>query len=266
MWPDSRFAVFAGTETVIIAGSTWPQDEELLVRFLNQTEMKIKWIIAPHEIHEAGINRLESQIRKPSQRYTSLKNDPLIETDVIIVDTIGILSSLYQYGSLAYIGGGFGKGIHNTLEAATFWLPVIFGPKYQKFREAVDLVERKAAFPVHDYLSLDNVLSQLLKDPSSLKASGEAAKKLVKDNLGATKHIIDQTMDAGESKWCQKFILKKAYYPVKTKGIKQRPPRFSGRPNSLTLFEKFIPVFSPWFRLINYERKSAKNWELRFFF
>ena len=196
---DSRFTEFAGAASVIIAGSTWPQDEELLVRFLNETEKKIKWIIAPHEINEAGINRLEGQIRKKSQRYTSLQHDRLRETDVIIVDTIGILSSLYQYGSLAYIGGGFGKGIHNTLEAATFGLPVIFGPKYQKFQEALDLVKREAAFPVQDYTTLENVLSQFLNDPSLLKTSGDSAKRLVKENIGATQQILDLTLGTGES-------------------------------------------------------------------
>ncbi|MCK5465154.1 MAG: 3-deoxy-D-manno-octulosonic acid transferase, partial [Bacteroidales bacterium] len=183
----------------IIAGSTWPQDEELLVRYINQTDRQIKWIIVPHEIHESGITRLAGQIHKKCQRYTSLIDCELPQTVVVIVDTIGILSSLYQYAKVAYIGGGFGKGIHNTLEAATFGLPVIFGPKYQKFQEAVDLVATEAAFSIHDYASFDSVLSNLLDDPLLLSDSGESAKKLVLDNLGATKQILDLTRDQPKS-------------------------------------------------------------------
>ena len=196
---DSRFTAFTGSTFTIIAGSTWPQDEELLVRYINQTDRQIKWIIVPHEIHESGITRLSSQVHKKCQRYTSLTNSELSQTTVIIVDTIGILSSLYQYGKVAYIGGGFGKGIHNTLEAATFGLPLIFGPKYQKFQEAVDLVANAAAFPVHDYTAFDSVLSNLLDDPLLLSTSGESARKLVLENLGATEQILDLTLDQPKS-------------------------------------------------------------------
>jgi 3-deoxy-D-manno-octulosonic-acid transferase len=195
---DPRFTAFTGSTPTIIAGSTWPQDEELLVRYINQTDRPIKWVIAPHEIHESGITRLAGQIQKKYQRYTSLIDSDLPQTEVIIVDTIGILSSLYQYGKVAYIGGGFGKGIHNTLEAATFGLPVIFGPKYQKFQEAVDLVATEAAFPVHDYGSFESILNNLLDDQVFLKTSGESAKKLVLDNLGATEQILDLTLKQPE--------------------------------------------------------------------
>ena len=196
---DPGFTAFTGSVPIIIAGSTWPQDEELLVRYINQTDRQLKWIIVPHEIHESGITRLAGQIHKKCQRYTSLIDCELPQTVVVIVDTIGILSSLYQYAKVAYIGGGFGKGIHNTLEAATFGLPVIFGPKYQKFQEAVDLVATEAAFSIHDYASFDSVLSNLLDDPLLLSDSGDSAKKLVLDNLGATEQILDLTRDQPKS-------------------------------------------------------------------
>lgn len=192
---DPRFMAFKGSSSIIIAGSTWPQDEELLVRYINQTGRLLRWIIVPHEIHESGIIRLISQINKKCQRYTTMANKDLSKTEVIIVDTIGLLSSLYQYAEVAYIGGGFGKGIHNTLEAATFGLPVIFGPKYQKFQEAVDLVGNKAAFPVRDYASFERILSSLLNEPRLMKEAGESARKLVMDNLGATEQILDLTLD-----------------------------------------------------------------------
>jgi 3-deoxy-D-manno-octulosonic-acid transferase len=172
---DARFMSFTGSGPVVVAGSTWPPDEALLVRYINRTDRQVKWIVAPHEIHESGIVRLSGQIMKTVQRYTSLTESELPQTEVIIVDTIGLLYSLYQYGSVAYIGGGFGKGIHNTLEAATFGLPVIFGPKYRKFQEAVNLVAAGAAFPVEDYAEFEGVLSGLLDDANQLRNAGRAA-------------------------------------------------------------------------------------------
>jgi 3-deoxy-D-manno-octulosonic-acid transferase len=196
---DPRFVEFSSACPTVVAGSTWPPDEDILVRFINQTERQVKWIIAPHEIHESGINRLAGQIQKKVQRYTTLAEKHLSQTEVIIVDTIGILSSLYQYGRIAYIGGGFGKGIHNTLEAATFGLPVIVGPKYQKFQEAVDLVAAGAAFPIDDYAAFESVISGLLNDPQQLSRAGGAASSLVLANLGATETILDLTLGQGTS-------------------------------------------------------------------
>ena len=194
---DPGFTAFTGSGQVVVAGSTWPPDEALLIKYINKTDRPVKWIVAPHEIHESGIARLSGQITKKVQRYTSLSESELPQTEVIIVDTIGILYSLYQYGSLAYIGGGFGKGIHNTLEAATFGLPVIFGPKYRKFQEAVDLVAAGAAFPIGDYAEFDeevSPLSGLLGDVKKLREAGEASEAIVMANLGATDQILDLTM------------------------------------------------------------------------
>jgi 3-deoxy-D-manno-octulosonic-acid transferase len=191
---DPRFTAFSGSLPILIAGSTWPPDEELLVRYINQTDRRVKYIIAPHEINESGILSLAGKIRKRSQRYTSLNDEELPQTDVIIVDTIGILSSLYQYGKIAYIGGGFGKGVHNTLEAATFGIPVIFGPNFLKFQEAVDLVATKAAFPVHNFDEFEPVLSGLLDDPQKLSTAGNSARTLVQANLGATEKILNLTL------------------------------------------------------------------------
>ena len=192
--PDQRFLLFSGKSPLIIAGSTWPADEEILIRYINESGHDCKWIIVPHEIHEPGMVRLEGQIQGTTQRYTSLEDDKLSETMVIIIDTIGLLSSLYQYARVAYIGGGFGKGIHNTLEAATFGTPVIFGPRYQKFQEARDLVACQAAFPVSGYAELSSTLDRLLDDPAALKRSGDAAAAYVKSMLGASSRIIDFTL------------------------------------------------------------------------
>jgi 3-deoxy-D-manno-octulosonic-acid transferase len=192
--PDPRFQSFAGKNPVVVAGSTWPADEELLARYINESGRDVRWIIAPHEIHESGIGRLEGLVRLPSRRYTRLGEEDPGNARLLIIDTVGLLSSLYQYASITYIGGGFGKGIHNTLEAAAFGKPMIFGPRYTKFQEAVDLAGRNAAFPVSNYGELRSAIDRLLEDPGMLKTSGESAETYVKSMLGASSRIVDFTL------------------------------------------------------------------------
>lgn len=182
---------FTSSHLTLIAGSTWPEDEEIIVRFINEHKLKMKFIIAPHEIHEKNIRQLEEMIQLETIRYSSAVDKEMSDADVLIIDTIGILSSLYQYGSLAYVGGGFGKGIHNTLEAATFSLPVIFGPNYKKFREAVELIHHEGGFSVTDYHSFSDILIQLVSKPPLIKTYGENARAYIMSGLGATSKIID---------------------------------------------------------------------------
>jgi 3-deoxy-D-manno-octulosonic-acid transferase len=188
---DERFLSFRGDARLIVAGSTWPADEDLLVRYINESGRACRWLIAPHEIHEAGIKRLAQQIRGKTLRYTELKDSIPDDTSVLIIDTIGLLSSLYQYAHISYIGGGFGRGIHNTLEAATFGIPVIFGPNYHKFQEASDLVDRQAAFPVSGYAEFKSIMDRLLSDDKLLKTSGDSAGGYVKSMIGASTRIVD---------------------------------------------------------------------------
>jgi len=189
--PEKLFLSFCGDSRIVIAGSTWPADEDLLTRYINEADRSCKWIIAPHEIHKPGIEKLEGQIRKKTQRYTQLVPEELPDSQVLIIDTIGLLSSLYQYADITYIGGGFGKGIHNTLEAATFGNPVIFGPRYQKFQEARDLVNLHAAYPVEGYEDLRAAIDQLIEKPGLLKTSGDSAEEYVKSKLGGSSRIVD---------------------------------------------------------------------------
>ncbi len=186
---------FCSGRMTLVAGSTWPPDEEIIVRFINENKLPVRFIIVPHEIHEQGIKQLTDSIKVKTTRYSSLADSSLSgdssgsSAEVMIVDTIGILSSVYKYGKLAYIGGGFGKGIHNILEAATFGLPVIFGPNYEKFREANDLVRLKAAFPVKNYDFFADILNVLLTDQQLYTEAVESAKNYVRSNLGATDYI-----------------------------------------------------------------------------
>ena len=179
---------------VIIGGSTWDKDEEILIEFINKSSLKIKYIIAPHEIHESNIQRIIKSINKPVIRYSSASINDVNDFQVLIIDNIGMLSSLYKYAGIAYIGGGFGIGIHNILEAATFGLPVVFGPNYRKFQEAVDLVESGGAFSVDSYKSLQTQFENLLEKIETNK-TGKIAKEYVLNNQGATGRILDKIGD-----------------------------------------------------------------------
>jgi 3-deoxy-D-manno-octulosonic-acid transferase len=184
---------FKNSKPIIIAGSTWPADEANLIRYINQCEIDCKFIIAPHEIHESEIEQLVAEIKHPVLRFSQSTGQIPSNFKVLVIDNIGMLSSIYQYGNCAYIGGGFGKGIHNILEAATFGLPVIFGPKYQKFQEAIDLIHREGAFAVANFDSLKSILDKLMTNETALSKSNNICKQYVADNVGATKKILLET-------------------------------------------------------------------------
>ncbi len=186
---------FAKDNLVLIAGSTWKPDEEILIRYFNETANHVKLIIAPHEIHDENIKRIiksisnqKSIIKESEANINNVKN-----ADVLIMDSIGLLSSAYKYGNIAYIGGGFGRGIHNTLEAATFGLPILFGPNYKKFKEAVDLINMKGAFSISNYDELKEKLDGLLNSEENIKRSGDISSKYVISNRGATDQILKKT-------------------------------------------------------------------------
>jgi 3-deoxy-D-manno-octulosonic-acid transferase len=178
---------FCGDALVFIAGSTWLPDEKLFVA-LPAKYPGWKFIIAPHEAGEKRIREIEG-LFPDSVRYSNLQ-PTTFNLQTLIIDNIGMLSSLYQYGDLAYIGGGFGAGIHNTLEATAFGLPVIFGPKYQKFKEAFDLINTGAAFPVTGFHEL-NLITEKMEDEHYRRECGNKARKYVDDNTGATAIILN---------------------------------------------------------------------------
>jgi 3-deoxy-D-manno-octulosonic-acid transferase len=185
---------FKQNKITVIAGSSWKEDEEILIPYLNQTDRVLKWIIAPHEIHEKNLSRITGTIKKKLIRYSEINLENASEFDVLLIDNIGMLFSLYNYGDLAYIGGGFGKGIHNILEAATFGIPVVFGPNFSKFHEAEELIDLEGAFTVKSYEELVTTLDNLLNSQENLETAGEIAKKFIKKNLGATKFIVEKLL------------------------------------------------------------------------
>ncbi|MDK2842818.1 MAG: 3-deoxy-D-manno-octulosonic-acid transferase [Anaerophaga sp.] len=187
-----------GAPFIIVAGSTWPPDEDILIRYINGAPGDVKLIIAPHEVHQSHIEQVEQKLRVPYIKYTATDDKIDDDAKVLIVDTIGLLSAIYRYGQVAYIGGGFGKGIHNTLEAATYGMPVVFGPRYQKFKEARDLINRGGGFPIRNYETFFPLMEKLHNDPEYLKQTGNASAAYVKSMCGATEVIMKEVFPLSE--------------------------------------------------------------------
>jgi len=200
----SGLEAFKNGQRTFVAGSTWPEDEQLIAKLVAR-HPDLKFIIAPHEISEEKINKLAHLLPAAQTiKYSEISNlipiaigmspDSYRDSNlnVLIIDNIGMLSSLYQYGEIAYIGGGFGAGIHNTLEAAAFGLPVIFGPNYRKFIEANDLIALKAGFSITDGPDLEAITVTLLNDSAFYATSSKKAGDYVKEHIGATGTIVEQ--------------------------------------------------------------------------
>ena len=191
--PVEHFVCEGGKEKrlTLVAGSSWPQDEEILIPYFNE-HPEMKPIIAPHEIHREHLMYIESLLKRPSVRLSDVFHDQSLAEgkDCLIVDSFGLLSSIYRYGTIAYIGGGFGAGIHNTLEAAVYGIPVLFGPKYHKFKEAKDLIKVGGGFSVSDKQSFCEKMDELLTYHEVLEAAGESAGQFVNGNAGATDKIL----------------------------------------------------------------------------
>jgi 3-deoxy-D-manno-octulosonic-acid transferase len=181
--------LFRGGEKVLLAGSSWRQDEEIIARYINMNPERMKWIFAPHEIDRPNVERLEKLFTTSTVRFSEFTGKAA-ESRVLIIDNIGMLSSAYRYAFVAAVGGGFGKGIHNVLEAACWGIPVIFGPKHEKFREAVELIKVGAAKSFKDFEDFSNIIDNWLYNKEEYLKSAENARRYVKDNAGATHKIL----------------------------------------------------------------------------
>lgn len=191
-----EIATFVQGVPCLIVGSAWEADRAVLVPALNQLQSDLKVIIAPHEIHEVGLARWEETLTGKTLRYSAYKSggfDQKAATtfQYLLIDNVGMLSSLYRYGQLAYIGGAFGQGLHNILEAATFGLPVLFGNKrYQKFQEAVELVAQGGALAVADAPDFQKKLDDLLQNPLQRTTLGAIGRTYVQSHTGATDVVM----------------------------------------------------------------------------
>jgi 3-deoxy-D-manno-octulosonic-acid transferase len=195
--PIEEIAAFCGNHRVIIAGSTWQEDEEELDHYAN-THPDLRFIIAPHEIDEAHLRSTENLFKytiRFSKWQKSYKNTTVTSSqppNVLIIDNIGMLSRLYHYATITYVGGGFGNdGIHNILEAAVYGKPVFFGPVFDKFSEAIDMLECGGAYTVENALDLEKTMNRLLSDSVEYNEACKAALDYTQQNRGATKTILD---------------------------------------------------------------------------
>ncbi|MBN2237614.1 MAG: 3-deoxy-D-manno-octulosonic acid transferase [Bacteroidales bacterium] len=180
---------FKGSSKLLLAGSSWPEDEAIIYPLLlRYPDLKI--IFAPHQIDQKHINSIEKNALGKAFKYSDERANKLTEKQVLIIDNFGLLSSLYRYADFTFIGGGFGAGIHNTLEAATFGMPIFIGPKYEKFQEAKELIQLEVIEVVENEIQLEQKLSFLLKNPNSSEKKANAARQYVQKQTGATAHIL----------------------------------------------------------------------------
>lgn len=182
---------FKHNQPLLVVGSAWQADMDVLIPFINQFDKPLKIIIAPHDIHDDEIERWRNQLKNPSVRYSELTTDQTASNQnaqTLFIDNVGMLSSLYQYGEFAYIGGAFGKGLHNILEAATFGMPLFFGPNYSKFQEAIDLVSEGAAFPVGNTAEFTAAFA---KQYTNRAKAAHISREYVQRNIGATGKVME---------------------------------------------------------------------------
>ncbi|MBO0331331.1 3-deoxy-D-manno-octulosonic acid transferase [[Muricauda] lutisoli] len=181
---------FKNNQMCLVAGSTWPEDEKILINYMNNSNEKVKYVIAPHEIKPTHIDKIASALKKSVVRYSELGNQNLKEVDVLIIDTIGLLTKIYSYANIAYVGGGFATGLHNTMEPAVFGIPIIIGPQFEGFKEAEDLVNEGGIIPVSSQDSFDNLMGELLNKPISIKNIGDINSNYIISNRGAADLIM----------------------------------------------------------------------------
>ncbi len=187
---------FKDNTLTIVVGSSWPKDEDLLVNFINSNTFNIKFIIAPHNIKEEQIRNLKNSITKKTVLFSEKQGKQLADFDVFIIDTIGILTKIYSYADIAYVGGGFGNpGVHNVLEPATFGVPIIIGPNYSHFAEATALVNMDACVSVTNQKELNEALENLIRNDDIRNEKGHMCSTFVKMNKGATAIILKNILN-----------------------------------------------------------------------
>ena len=183
---------FKNNQTTIVIGSSWPKDENLLVTFINQCSNEVKFIIAPHNIKAEQIANLQEQLTKPTVLFSEKDGKKLSDYQVFIIDTIGILTKIYSYADIAYVGGGFGHpGVHNILEPATFGVPIVIGPNYSHFAEATALVNMEGCITIASQEQLNDAFDNLIMNADIRHEKGHIAETFVQMNKGATAVILN---------------------------------------------------------------------------
>lgn len=183
-------AFAGGGGHTFVAGSSWPPDEDIFIRFF-RVHKDWKLVIAPHVISEEHLSQILARLDRKTVRYTMTTPEEAAGADCLIVDGFGLLSSIYRYGDVAYVGGGFGVGIHNVLEAAVWNIPVVFGPNNEHFQEAQGLLSAEGGFEITGYRDFENLMDRFINDPGSMRVAGRKAGEYVKGHSGATEVIFN---------------------------------------------------------------------------
>ena len=192
---------FKNNKTTIVIGSSWPKDETIISEYINSCAHDVKFIIAPHNIKPEQIKQLQNSITKKTMLFSEKENKDLSQFEVFIVDTIGILTKIYSYANIAYVGGGFGNpGVHNLLEPATFGIPIVIGPNYSHFEEAVNLVKIGGCISINNSKELEIAISTLIQNTDIRHQKGEICSTFVQKNKGATNSILEKITHKKSSK------------------------------------------------------------------
>jgi 3-deoxy-D-manno-octulosonic-acid transferase len=194
---------FKDNTTTIVIGSSWPKDEAIVVNFINQTNENVKFIIAPHNIKSEQIQELKNSITKKTVLFSDIGTNcdlPFNDYDIFIIDTIGILTKIYSYADIAYVGGGFGNpGVHNILEPATFGIPIVVGPNYSHFAEATALVNMEGCISITTQNDLNDTFNNLITNEDIRHEKGHICETFVQMNIGATdvvlRHILNENIN-----------------------------------------------------------------------
>jgi 3-deoxy-D-manno-octulosonic-acid transferase len=182
---------FIGNRICFVGGSTWKEDESLMIDYINKNNNNLVWIIAPHQINLKHITDFQQKIKRKSILHSNLNQNNITTTKVLIVDSIGILTKLYSYSDISYVGGGMGNsGLHNILEPAIFKNPILIGKNYINFPEARDLISKNGAISVKDSKEFENILNELIENKRKRSIMGGNNFDYIKSNLGATKNVI----------------------------------------------------------------------------
>lgn len=181
---------FVGDKQAFVAGSSWLPDEEIFIKYFNEHK-DWKLVIAPHVIDESHLTQILALLDRKTVRYTQTTPEEATGADCLIIDCYGLLSSIYRYGDVSYVGGGFGVGIHNVLEAAVWNIPVIFGPNNKRFQEAQGLLRAEGGFEIQNYSDFEAVMNRFIADNDHLKASGSIAGEFVQGHFGASEIILN---------------------------------------------------------------------------
>ncbi|GAB2765886.1 3-deoxy-D-manno-octulosonic acid transferase [Salinimicrobium soli] len=183
---------FKNGKTCVVAGSTWPEDEELLVNFINNSPNTVKFIIAPHTLNPSKLAALRSALKTRTVFYSEKEGKNLASYQVFVIDTIGLLSKIYSYAEIAYVGGAAGDtGLHNVLEPATFGLPVVIGQNFERFPEAAKLLELGGLFSISTSEELEQILQKLIDNRSFRETRGTVSRNFIEENTGATSTVMD---------------------------------------------------------------------------